>query len=75
MFVHHYPERPDPNRQTEGLIDRTVALMTEAGYAVDRDLWSLPDRGLVSVAAECGHSGGPNCGPIVTGPKKPGISE
>ncbi|MBW1601868.1 hypothetical protein JJV70_07040 [Streptomyces sp. JJ66] len=72
-FVHHYPERPDEERFDPGVIARTCALMEEAGYAVDRELWTAPGRELVGVAARCQHS--PNCGPIEPIPRpkqKPG---
>jgi hypothetical protein len=69
-FVHHYPERPDPNRFDALIIDRTTSLIVEAGYSVDYDLWTAPERELVSVAASCQHSD--DGGPIVTQPKPKG---
>lgn len=72
-FVHHYPERPDTGRFDEDVIDRTTALIAEAGYTVDAELWSGPTDRSIPVAANCQHSGGPNCGPIVPIPQpKPG---
>lgn len=70
-FVHHYPERPDPTRQTSGALDETLALLRGAGYEPDAALWTVPLAGTISVAASCGHS--PKCGikPIPR-PPKPG---
>ncbi|MDQ0942370.1 hypothetical protein [Streptomyces sp. V1I1] len=69
-FVHHVPEQPDPGRFDQALIDRTIALIEAAGYAVDRDLWRGPEDTLVSVAASCQHSD--DSGPIVIIPKPKG---
>ncbi|MGW7367648.1 hypothetical protein ACWGI8_30560 [Streptomyces sp. NPDC054841] len=69
-FVHHLPERPDPGRHDEAVIERTIAHIEAAGYSVDRDLWRGPTDTLVSVAAECQHSD--ESGPIVTIPKPKG---
>jgi hypothetical protein len=69
-FVHHYPERPDPGRWDPQVIDRTTSLIEEAGHSVDYDLWTAPDKQLVSVAADCQHSD--DGGPIVTQPKPKG---
>lgn len=70
-FVHHYPERPDPARQTPGVLDETMALIRAAGYEPDTALWTTPQASTISVAASCGHS--PKCGikPIPR-PPKPG---
>lgn len=68
-FVHHYPERPDPQRQTQQIIDRTTALIEEVGHAVDYDLWRLPTNELVSVAADCGHTPPGGCAPIGPTPR------
>lgn len=70
MFVHHYPERPDSGRFDAQIIDRTTTLIEEAGHSVDYDLWTAPDKQLVSVAANCQHSD--DTGPIVTQPKPKG---
>ncbi|TMU94909.1 hypothetical protein [Streptomyces sp. DASNCL29] len=71
-FVHHYPQRPDPERQTQDILDRTTVLIEETGYSVDRDLWRLPTDELVSVAADCGHTKpGGGCGPIGPNPTPP----
>ena len=64
-FVHHYPERPDSARQTADVLAHTDALMRAVGYEPDPELWTLPTRGRIPVAAKCGHA--PMCG--VTDPK------
>ncbi|MFE2161435.1 glycine-rich domain-containing protein [Streptomyces lydicus] len=69
-FVHHRPEAPDPSRYDHDVIDRTTAVIQEAGYSVDGDLWGPPDGDLVSVASSCQHSD--DSGPIVTMPKPKG---
>ncbi|MEU9145708.1 hypothetical protein [Streptomyces sp. NPDC048349] len=69
-FVHHIPERPDPGRRSNGTIERTIAAIEAAGYAVDRGLWRGPADTTVLVAANCQHSG-PE-GPIVIIPKPKG---
>jgi hypothetical protein len=61
-FVDHYPERPDPTRQSAGILERTTALILEAGHSTDPSLWALPAEGRIPVAADCGHA--PRCGPI-----------
>ncbi len=67
-FVHHYPERPDPTRHDADAPGRTVALIEEAGYTPDRELWTGPTRALVAVAANCSHTPVPGgCGPINPG--------
>lgn len=67
-FVHHYPERPDPERFDPDALTRTVALIEEAGHTADHDLWLAPDMALVSVAAGCSHTPKPGgCGPINPG--------
>lgn len=65
-FVHHYPGY-SPDHYDPDIFDRTRALIGEAGYSTDADLWQAPDSGLVSVAAKCQHS--PSCGPIRPMPK------
>jgi hypothetical protein len=59
-FVHHYPERPDPDRQSAGVLAYTVDLMTAAGHRPDLELWPLPTAAAFPVAAQCGHA--PSCG-------------
>ncbi|WP_380280687.1 glycine-rich domain-containing protein [Kitasatospora purpeofusca] len=67
-FVHHYPERPDPTRHDPDALARTVALIEEAGYIPDHELWTGPTRALVAVAANCSHTPIPGgCGPINPG--------
>ncbi|GGT27000.1 hypothetical protein GCM10014713_20410 [Streptomyces purpureus] len=66
--VHHYPERPDPSRHDPEVVTRTVALIEQAGYTPDAELWTGPDRALVGVAANCSHTPVPGgCGPINPG--------
>ncbi|GAU65071.1 hypothetical protein SSP35_01_04080 [Streptomyces sp. NBRC 110611] len=69
-FIHHRPEEPDPTRFNPTTIIRTTALIEEAGYSVDVDLWGQPDDALISVAASCQHSD--DRGPIVPIPKPKG---
>ncbi|MFG3113351.1 glycine-rich domain-containing protein [Streptomyces sp. NPDC048197] len=69
-FVHHRPESPDPSRYNKDAIGRSTALIEEAGYSVDLDLWGPPDDDLVAVAASCQHSD--DSGPIVPIPKPKG---
>ncbi|MFF8784194.1 glycine-rich domain-containing protein [Streptomyces sp. NPDC015125] len=70
-FIHHRPEEPDPTRYDQDIMDRTMALIEEAGYSVDVDLWGPPDGELVSVAAQCQHSE-PRERPIIIQPKPKG---
>ncbi|MCE7082777.1 hypothetical protein [Streptomyces sp. ST2-7A] len=68
LFVHHYPERPDRSRHDPAALTRTVALIEEAGYSADPELWTGPTRTPVAVAAECSHTPAPGgCGPINPG--------
>lgn len=57
-YVHHQPEVPDTNRHKSVELDRTKAVIAEAGYAVNAELWLGPEEGLIKVAADCEHSGG-----------------
>ncbi|KAF4406661.1 MULTISPECIES: glycine-rich domain-containing protein [Streptomyces] len=66
-FVHHFPERPDPQRYDPDVITRTTGLIERCGYRVDHELWGRPDAQAAAVAAECQHS--PNCGPIEPSPQ------
>lgn len=68
-FVHHYPQPPEPRRQPQTVIDRTTALMGEAGFVVDGELWRTPAEELVVVAADCGHTPPGGCGPIGPQPR------
>lgn len=66
--VHHYSERPDQSRHDPDVLTRTVALIEQAGYTPDAELWLGPERSLVSVAANCSHTPVPGgCGPINPG--------
>ncbi|MDJ0345368.1 hypothetical protein QMK19_21230 [Streptomyces sp. H10-C2] len=58
VFVHHTPGY-NPTFYDPEILDRTGAMIGEAGYAVDNDLRRSHADGLVSVAAECQHS--PEC--------------
>lgn len=69
-FVHHFPEPSDPSRHDDEIMARTVALIEEAGYSPDMELWRSPDKELVPVGANCSHTPRPGgCGPI--GPEGP----
>ncbi|MFH9420422.1 glycine-rich domain-containing protein [Streptomyces sp. NPDC017529] len=68
-FVHHYPQPPDPQRQRQSVIDRTTALIGEAGYVIDGELWRVPAEETVPVAADCGHTPPGGCGPIGPSPQ------
>ncbi|MFE3581171.1 glycine-rich domain-containing protein [Streptomyces vinaceus] len=66
--VHHYPERPDASRHDPDVLTRTVALIEQAGYTADAELWTGPERSLITVAASCSHTPVPGgCGPINPG--------
>ncbi|MFJ3904662.1 glycine-rich domain-containing protein [Streptomyces sp. NPDC090025] len=66
--VHHYPERPDETRHDPDVLTRTVALIEQAGYTPDTELWLGPRQSLVTVAANCSHTPVPGgCGPINPG--------
>ncbi|MFF1480220.1 glycine-rich domain-containing protein [Streptomyces sp. NPDC058301] len=67
-FVHHWPERPDQERHDPYALTGTVALIEQAGYSVDGELWTGPATALVAVAANCSHTPKPGgCGPINPG--------
>ncbi|MEU7602653.1 hypothetical protein [Streptomyces sp. NPDC041003] len=67
-MVHHFPERPDPSRYNPEVLTRTVALIEQAGYTPDPELWVSPNRALIAVAANCNHTPVPGgCGPINPG--------
>jgi hypothetical protein len=68
-IVHHYPQRPDPSRYDQDVIDRTTALIAQEGYTPDLDLWTHPTDPGLPVAADCQHA--PKCGPIQPIPKPP----
>ncbi|MCX5390438.1 hypothetical protein [Streptomyces sp. NBC_00094] len=54
--VHHYPERPDASRHDPDVLTRTMALIEQAGYSIDAELWTSPERSLITVAASCSHT-------------------
>ena len=67
-FVDHYPERPGPGRYDPEAMERTVALLQDAGLKPDRALWTEADKALVPVSANCSHTPKPGgCGPIRPG--------
>lgn len=67
-FVHHYPERPDPARYDPHVLTRTMALIEQAGYTADTELWTGPGKTLVTVGAKAFHTPVPGgCGPINPG--------
>lgn len=71
LFVHHTPERPDAARYSPRVIERTTALIEEAGFSADKELWGRPTEGVaLTVAASCQHSD--DSGPIVIIPKPKG---
>ncbi|MEV6669191.1 hypothetical protein [Streptomyces sp. NPDC051162] len=57
-FVQHSPGY-DPTHYDPEVLERTRAVIEEAGYSVDDELWRGPQDGLVSVAANCQHA--PRC--------------
>ena len=66
--VHHYPERPDASRHDPDVLTRTMALIEQAGHTPDAELWTSPEKSLVTVAANCSHTQQPGgCGPINPG--------
>ncbi|MFB7374188.1 glycine-rich domain-containing protein [Streptomyces sp. NPDC056222] len=66
--VHHYPERPNESRHDPDVLTRTIALIEQAGYTPDAELWVGPKKSLVTVAANCSHTPMPGgCGPIRPG--------
>ncbi|WP_306419846.1 hypothetical protein [Streptomyces subrutilus] len=61
------PRAAGPVRHDD-VLTRTVALIEQAGYTPDAELWVGPKRSLVSVAATCPHTPVPGgCGPINPG--------
>lgn len=65
-YVEHTPGY-DPANYDPALLTRTQAMMREAGFTPDEELWTAPDKPLVAVAAKCQHSD--DGGPIVVQPK------
>ncbi|TXS15537.1 hypothetical protein EAO70_16170 [Streptomyces sp. adm13(2018)] len=62
--VHHYPERPEAARRDPDVITRTVALIEQAGYTPDPELWTGRVGQLVGVVR---HTPPGGCGPINPG--------
>lgn len=56
-FLHHLPQRPDLEHRDPGTLGRTVALMAQAGYEADEQLWTRTPGEGIDVAAQCEHSG------------------
>ncbi|MFI0219385.1 glycine-rich domain-containing protein [Streptomyces lydicus] len=68
-FVHHHPDGPDAPDHDPAAHLRTVALIEEAGFSADTELWTVPTSALVPTGARCRrrpHPGGgcstPTCG-------------
>lgn len=62
--VHHSPERPDAARRDPDVITRTMALIEQAGYTPDTELWTGRVGALVGVIR---HTPPGGCGPINPG--------
>ncbi|MFC9700943.1 glycine-rich domain-containing protein [Streptomyces sp. NPDC056943] len=62
--VHHYPERPDAAHRDPDVITRTMALIEQAGYTPDAELWTGRVGELVGVIR---HTPPGGCGPINPG--------
>ncbi|MDV5147167.1 hypothetical protein R1T08_24070 [Streptomyces sp. SBC-4] len=62
--VHHYPEGPDAARHDPDVITRTIALIEQAGYTPDAELWTGRVGELVGVIR---HTPPGGCGPINPG--------
>ncbi|MFG3487444.1 glycine-rich domain-containing protein [Streptomyces sp. NPDC047972] len=62
--VHHYPERPEAARRDPDVITRTMALIEQAGYTPDPELWTGRVGELVGVVR---HTPPGGCGPINPG--------
>ncbi|GAA0641716.1 hypothetical protein GCM10009548_02490 [Streptomyces malaysiensis subsp. malaysiensis] len=59
-FIHHVPQRPDPENRDSEALTKTQAQIVAAGYTVDDALWLAPGDTSIPVAAHCQHSpGGP----------------
>ncbi|MFI8988682.1 glycine-rich domain-containing protein [Streptomyces antimycoticus] len=65
-YVEHTPGY-DPENYDPAILTRTQAMMREAGFTPDEELWTAPDKPLVTVAAQCQH--GKDDGPIIVQPK------
>lgn len=59
-FVHHVPERPDPENRDPEALTKTQKQIITAGFTVDDALWLAPGDSSIPVAASCQHGpGGP----------------
>ncbi|MFE2283110.1 hypothetical protein ACFXDJ_02885 [Streptomyces sp. NPDC059443] len=69
MAAAQFPTvRIAPSRYDPDVMTRTVALIEQAGYTPDSELWAGPGKALVTVAANCSHTPVPGgCGPINPG--------
>ena len=65
-YVEHTPGY-DPGNYDPAILTRTQAMLREAGFTPDDELWTTPDKPLIAVAAKCQHSD--DGGPIVVQPK------
>ncbi len=65
-YVEHTPGY-DPENYDPAILTRTQAMMREAGFTPDEELWTAPDKPLVAVAAKCQHQ--KDDGPIIVQPK------
>jgi hypothetical protein len=75
VFVHHYPERPDPSRHDDAVMERTLTLIRETGHRPHLPLWMPPDDNRIPVAARGSHTPIPGgCSPIEPRPKPPSPS-
>ncbi|KIF68475.1 hypothetical protein HY68_07250 [Streptomyces sp. AcH 505] len=68
-FVDHYPQRPEPSGYSPDRIAHTLAKITEAGYAVDVELWRGPGDNRITVGARTWHTPPGGCGPITPMPR------
>ncbi|MCQ8191113.1 glycine-rich domain-containing protein [Streptomyces rugosispiralis] len=65
-YVEHSPGYA-PENYEPAILTHTQAMMREAGFTPDEELWTAPDKPLVAVAAKCQH--GKDDGPIIVQPK------
>ncbi|MEU5269038.1 hypothetical protein AB0G77_10895 [Streptomyces hygroscopicus] len=54
-FVHHVPERPDPENRDPEALTKTQRQISSAGFTVDAALWLAPGDSSLPVAASCQH--------------------
>lgn len=67
QFVHHTPGY-NPENYDPGILERTKATISAAGFDVDQELWAGPLDGNIPVAANCQHA--PECAIVII--PKPG---